>query len=54
MANVYQRNNFKDRAHYLTCLADDNDVDIELVLQAAELLGQEEDFDGLVSIIQDL
>jgi len=54
MANVYQKNNFKDRADYLACLADDNGVDVVLVLIAADLLGQEEDFDGLVSMIQDL
>ena len=51
---VYKKNDFKDRAHYLACLADDNGVEVETVLELADLLGQEEDFDGLVAIVQDI
>lgn len=54
MSNLYQQNGYNSRKHYLECLAEDNCVDIDNVLALAELLGPEEDFDGLVSAVQDM
>ena len=53
MDNAYENNGFRDRDEYLRYLADDFGVDLELVLEAADLLGPDEDFDGLVSTLND-
>lgn len=53
MANAYEANGFRDRDEYLQYLADDLGIDIEDVLEAADLLGPDEDFDGLVSVLRD-
>ena len=50
---VYQENGYKDRADYLRCLAEDYGVDLLMVTELAELLGEQEDFDGLVSAVDD-
>lgn len=54
MSNIYQKNGYDSRKHYLECLAEDNCVDIDEVLALAELLGPSEDFDGLVTSVQDM
>jgi hypothetical protein len=51
--NIYQANGYTDRADYLNNLADDFGIDFEVVSATAELLGEEEDFDGLVSMLED-
>lgn len=38
---------------YLTCLSEDYDVDISIVKNLAELLGEDELFDGLVNAVED-
>ena len=53
MSNVYQENGYNDRQDYLTSLADEYGVDYEVVEELASLLGPNEDFDGLVTMIQD-
>jgi hypothetical protein len=50
---IYQRNGYKDRAEYLSELALDFDVPNWLVENAAELLGESEDFDGLLTTLED-
>ena len=51
---IYQENGFANREEYLAWLADDNDADLEdIVRPIAELLGPSEDFDGLVTMLQD-
>lgn len=52
--NKYQELGFKSRKAYLEDLALEHDVDEELVLALAEVRGPTEDFDGLVSSLQDL
>lgn len=52
--NIYQREGFQDRADYLRNLADDYEVDLEAVALLADMLGPNEDFDGLVSMVQDM
>ena len=50
---VYQENGYKDRSDYLNCLSEDYGVPIDAVLALAEVLGPDEDFDGLVSNLED-
>lgn len=52
--SVYQENGYSDRREYLESLAEDNGVDIETVLVMADLLGPSEDFDALVTAIEDI
>lgn len=51
--NIYQENGYADRGDYLTCLAEDYGVSIEDVYSLADMLGENEDFDGLVSALED-
>jgi hypothetical protein len=51
--NVYQENGYESREDYLESLADDFGQDIETVMVLADLLGEDEDFDGLVSAMED-
>ena len=50
---VYQEQGYESRADYLQCLADDYGLELDFVLMAADLLGETEDFDGLVTTLQD-
>jgi len=52
--NVYQKNGFKDRTDYLRDLAEQYGVDSQTVFSLADMLGESEDFDGLVSELEDL
>lgn len=52
--SVYEEHGYKDRDDYLRSLAEDNGVDISTVLVLADSLGPSEDFDGLVTYIEDL
>ena len=50
----YKAHGYADREDYLSCLAEDHGVDLEQVVRPlAELLGPDEDFDGLVNAVQD-
>ena len=50
---IYQDNGYADRDDYLTYLSEDYGVSIEDVYSLAEMLGENEDFDGLVSALED-
>lgn len=50
---VYQENGYKHRDDYLNSLSEDYGVPIDAVLALAEVLGPDEDFDGLVSNLED-
>ena len=52
-SNVYKENGYKDRKHYLQCLAEDLGIDEDTVFAAASMLGPSEDFDGLVTCLED-
>ena len=52
-ADVYQENGYKNRDDYLNSLAEDYGVPIDAVLALADVLGPDEDFDGLVSNLED-
>jgi hypothetical protein len=49
----YTANGYKDRDDYLTSLADDRGIDSMAVRMIADMLGPSEDFDGLVSELED-
>ena len=51
--NIYQENGYSDRDDYITCLSEDYGVSIQDVYSLAEMLGESEDFDGLVSALED-
>jgi len=51
--NVYVENGYRNRKHYLESLADIYSVPLNTVLMLAELLGPNEDFDGLVTGLED-
>lgn len=51
--NVYQENGYSDRDDYLSCMAEDYGVDIETVKVVADLYGPNEDFDGLISFLEE-
>ena len=51
--SIYTDEGFKSRKDYLNCLADDSGVPRSTVYMLADLLGPDEDFDGLVSAVED-
>jgi len=51
--SVYERNGYKDRKDYLNSLADDRGIDPMSVEIIADVLGESEDFDGLMSALED-
>ena len=51
--NAYIQNGYESRKHYLQCMSDDYGVPIEVVYSLADMLGESEDFDGLVSALED-
>jgi hypothetical protein len=54
MENIYQENGYADREEYLTSTADNYGVPSMVVTELASLLGPEEDFDALVSELDDM
>ena len=53
MENVYQRKGYKNRTDYLMGLAEEYGVPYDAVLSAAFTLGENEDFDGLPSLLEE-
>ena len=53
MGNNYQDYGFENRREYLKDLANTYEVDYSQVRMIADLLGPEEDFDGLVVELED-
>ena len=51
--SIYQEHGYENRKHYLECLSDDSGVGIDVVLMLASLYGESEDFDGLVTALED-
>jgi len=54
MQNNSQTNSSKERRLYLEELADEFGVDTEIVFALADLLGPNEDQDGLISSLEDV
>lgn len=53
MNTIYTRNGYKNRAHYLDSLAEHMGIDEETVHSIADIYGPSEDFDGLVTALED-
>lgn len=51
--DIYQEHGYFDRAAYLLFLSEEYYIEHEIVLALADVLGPEEDFDGLVSTLED-
>ena len=51
--DIYRENGYDDRDDYLHSLADDYGVPEEAVQALADILGPDEDFDGLISNLED-
>ena len=51
--SIYTDEGYESRRDYLTSLADDFGVDEETVFAIAGMLGSSEDFDGLVTELED-
>jgi len=51
--DIYQENGYENRSQYFEALAFDYDIDINSVHALADVLGSNEDFDGLIYAIND-
>lgn len=51
--NIYQENGYYNREDYLRCLSEDWDIPFTTVKMLADILGPNEDFDGLVTTLED-
>lgn len=51
--SIYTSKGYESREDYLASLACDLDLDPETVYMAADMLGPNEDFDGLVTSLED-
>jgi hypothetical protein len=51
--NIYLQNGFENRKEYLNSLAEDFGIPVKQVYLLANLLGENEDFDGLISSLED-
>lgn len=51
--DIYQERGYKNRRDYLNSLAEEYDIDRSIVYSLAQLLGPSEDWDGLVTSLQD-
>lgn len=52
--SIYTENGYQNRRDYLDSLADDYGVDRATVYTIADLYGPGEDFDGLVTALEDI
>jgi hypothetical protein len=50
----YQDNGYTSREEYLKHLSEDYSVDLEDLIYLANLLGLDEDFDGLLAALEDI
>lgn len=51
--NIYKEHGYENRSQYFEALAFDYDIDINSVHALADVLGSNEDFDGLIYAIND-
>jgi len=52
--SIYIENGYESRRDYLNQLADECGVDRATVYAVADMLGPNEDFDGLVNAVEDM
>ena len=51
--SVYREMGYESRRDYLESLAAEMDIDVNIVFTLASMLGPNEDFDGLVTSLED-
>jgi hypothetical protein len=51
--SIYIENGYTNRRDYLQSLADNFGIPPDIVYMMADLLGQSEDFDGLITSLED-
>lgn len=54
MKNVYEENGFSNREEYLDDISNEMGIDRGTVGVLADLLGEDEDFDGLITSLEDI
>lgn len=52
--SIYEENGYENRRDYLQSLAEEYGLSYKEVSTIAELLGPSEDFDGLISTLEDM
>ncbi len=52
--SVYTKNGYKNRRDYLEQMAEKYATDLDIVLMLADMLGMNEDFDGLIVALEDI
>jgi len=52
--SIYKENGFENRKDYLNSLSEEYGVQKSAVYMVAKLLGESEDFDGLINMVQDM
>jgi len=52
--SAYEDNGYPNRREYLKGLAEDFGVPLNVVLEIASVLGPDEDFDGLITELDDI
>ncbi len=52
--NIYQEHGYEDRTDYLASLVEDYNLDWDQVWVIAQVYGPSEDFDGLITALEDL
>ena len=52
--SIYQEHGYASRREYLDAIAEDYGVDRRTVYTLASILGETEDFDGLVTSLEDM
>ena len=50
---IYEQHGFRNRQDYFEYLSEEYDIDIDIIKSMAEILGPNEDFDGLVTNLED-
>lgn len=53
MGDIYRENGYEDRDDYLLALASEYGLSLRTVKMSAAMLGSDEDFDGLVTELED-
>lgn len=53
METIYEKNGYENRKDYLNSLSEDFGIDKPTVYAIASMLGSSEDFDGLITSLED-
>jgi len=52
--SIYEENGYKNRQAYLKSLAEEYGLPFSVIMSAASALGPNEDFDGLITELEDM